>query len=45
MTDIKTLHAEMTRWRRHLHANPEFGFEERATSAFVAAKLREFGLK
>jgi len=44
MTDIKTLHAEMTRWRRHLHANPEFGFEERATSAFVAAKLREFGL-
>jgi amidohydrolase len=44
MTDIVKLHAEMTEWRRHLHANPEFGFEERATSAFVAAKLREFGL-
>lgn len=44
MTDIQTLHAEMTEWRRHLHANPEFGFEEQATAAFVAAKLREFGL-
>lgn len=44
MTDIVTLQAEMTEWRRHLHANPEFGFEEMATSAFVAAKLREFGL-
>ncbi|TWF59185.1 M20 aminoacylase family protein [Neorhizobium alkalisoli] len=44
MTDIVKLQAEMTEWRRHLHANPEFGFEEKATSAFVAAKLREFGL-
>jgi hypothetical protein len=35
---------EMTTWRRDLHAHPEFGFEERRTSAFVAAKLREFGL-
>jgi hippurate hydrolase len=44
MTDIVKLQAEMSEWRRHLHANPEFGFEEKATSAFVAAKLREFGL-
>lgn len=44
MTDIQKLHAEMTKWRRHLHAHPEFGFEEQATSEFVAAKLREFGL-
>jgi hippurate hydrolase len=34
----------MITWRRDLHANPEFGFEEKRTSAFVAAKLREFGL-
>ena len=34
---------EMTVWRRDLHAHPELGFEERRTSAFVAAKLREFG--
>ena len=44
MTDIKTLHAEMSEWRRHLHANPEFGFAEQATAAFVADKLRTFGL-
>ncbi len=31
-------------WRHHLHANPEFGFEEFATAAFVAARLREIGL-
>jgi hippurate hydrolase len=26
-----------------LHAHPEFGFEEGQASAFVTAKLREFG--
>jgi amidohydrolase len=36
---------ELRSWRRHLHANPEFGFEERETAAFVAARLREFGLE
>jgi amidohydrolase len=38
------LQQEMTAWRRDLHAHPEFGFEELRTSAFVAAKLRTFGL-
>ncbi|WP_341487154.1 M20 aminoacylase family protein [Pararhizobium sp. A13] len=42
--EMNDLHAEMTAWRRELHAYPEFGFEEKRTSAFVAAKLREFGL-
>lgn len=44
MADLQALQAEMTEWRHRLHANPEFGFEETSTSAFVAAKLREFGL-
>ncbi|MBO9111995.1 amidohydrolase [Agrobacterium sp. S2/73] len=44
VSDIGQLIAEMTAWRQHLHAHPEFGFEERATAAFVASKLREFGL-
>lgn len=44
MSDIDRSVAEMTAWRRHLHAHPEFGFEEHATAGFVAAKLREFGL-
>jgi amidohydrolase len=38
------LQAEMMGWRRTLHARPEHGFEEKQTAAFVAAKLREFGL-
>ncbi|QKC99797.1 M20 aminoacylase family protein [Mesorhizobium sp. NZP2298] len=42
--DRETLKREMTAWRRDLHAHPEFGFEEKRTAAFVAAKLREFGL-
>jgi hippurate hydrolase len=44
MTDFATLDREMTEWRRDLHRHPEFGFEERRTATFVAAKLREFGL-
>ena len=35
--------AELRFWRRYLHRNPEFGFEERSTAAFVADRLREFG--
>lgn len=35
---------DMVVWRRHLHAHPEFGFEERRTAAFVAERLRSFGL-
>jgi amidohydrolase len=30
--------------RRHIHANPELSFKEYKTSAFVAEKLRSFGL-
>ncbi|MER9405062.1 amidohydrolase [Mesorhizobium caraganae] len=42
--DRDALRREMTGWRRDLHAHPEFGFEEKRTAAFVASKLREFGL-
>lgn len=34
-----------TQWRRHLHSIPELGFGEHKTSAFVADKLRGFGLE
>lgn len=44
MTDLTALERDMTAWRRDLHAHPEFGFEEKRTAAFVAARLREFGL-
>lgn len=36
---------EVVEHRRHLHKNPELSFEEFNTSAFVASKLRDFGLE
>src|SRR5204863_2107129 len=42
--EIAALDAEMRDWRHRLHAHPETAFEETATSAFVAATLRSFGL-
>jgi amidohydrolase len=35
---------DMTRWRRHLHTIPELGLQCPQTAAFVAARLREFGV-
>jgi hippurate hydrolase len=43
--EIAALDTEMRAWRHHLHAHPETAFEEVATSAFVADKLRSFGLE
>ncbi|MGB0751507.1 MAG: M20 aminoacylase family protein [Gammaproteobacteria bacterium] len=43
--DIKAHHAELTAWRRDIHAHPELGFEEHRTADFVAQKLRDFGLE
>ncbi|HEY5863037.1 MAG TPA: M20 aminoacylase family protein [Casimicrobiaceae bacterium] len=42
--EIAGLDTEMRGWRHHLHAHPETAFEEAATSAYVADKLRSFGL-
>ena len=35
---------DMTAWRRHLHENPELGFDCPRTAAFIAARLRDFGV-
>jgi hippurate hydrolase len=40
----RSLHETLTEWRRHLHANPELTLHEKETSAFVRAKLEEFGV-
>ncbi|MDP1647632.1 MAG: M20 aminoacylase family protein [Rubrivivax sp.] len=42
---IAPLHAEMTAWRRDIHAHPELGFEESRTAAFVARQLESFGIE
>ena len=38
------MHAEITEWRRHLHENPELGFDVHDTVDFVQARLKEFGV-
>ncbi|WP_119421967.1 M20 aminoacylase family protein [Desertibaculum subflavum] len=40
---IAAFHADLTTWRRDIHAHPELGFEETRTSAVVAEKLKSFG--
>jgi amidohydrolase len=36
---------DLVAWRHDLHAHPELAFQEHRTSAFVADKLRSFGLE
>jgi amidohydrolase len=40
---ISDLHAEITAWRRDLHAHPELQFDVHRTAASVAEKLKAFG--
>lgn len=35
---------DMTAWRRHLHQHPELSFDCHETAAFVAERLRDFGV-
>ena len=48
LPEIKTLaqahQPETVDTRRHLHQHPELSFEEKETAAFVAGKLRSFGI-
>ena len=41
---IADFSADMTAWRRHLHTIPELGLACHQTAAFVAERLREFGV-
>src|SRR2546423_11433951 len=45
LPEVDALVPEMRQWRHHIHAHPETAFEETETSAFVAEKLRAFGLE
>jgi hippurate hydrolase len=38
------LQGEVSEWRRHLHQNPEILYDVNETAAFVAEKLKEFGV-
>jgi amidohydrolase len=41
---IERILTDLVAWRRDLHAHPEIAFQEHRTSAFVADKLKSFGL-
>lgn len=45
MANSVTVEQQIIEWRHHLHRNPEFGFEESKTAAFVAEKLRSWGIE
>jgi hippurate hydrolase len=40
---VADLHAEITAWRRDIHANPELLYDVHRTAASVADKLKTFG--
>ena len=40
---VADLHADITAWRRDLHAHPELLYDVHRTAASVAARLKEFG--
>jgi hippurate hydrolase len=40
---VADLHAEITDWRRDIHANPELLYDVHRTAASVAEKLKSFG--
>ncbi|MBW4708079.1 amidohydrolase [Roseobacter sp. YSTF-M11] len=41
---IADMSTEMAEWRHHLHSIPELGLECHQTAAYVADRLREFGV-
>ncbi len=43
-SEIDNQFAEVVSWRRHMHEYPELSFQETETAAFIAEKLRSFGL-
>jgi amidohydrolase len=42
---IADFHKDLAAWRHEIHAHPETAFEEKRTSDFVAARLKEFGIE
>ena len=45
LSEIKKVNDDLIKWRRHLHENPELGFDLENTCQFVSEKLDEFGIE
>jgi amidohydrolase len=44
LSRARGMSAEIVRWRRHIHMNPEPSMQEHETAAFVVGRLREIGV-
>ncbi|MHA2363558.1 MAG: M20 metallopeptidase family protein [Candidatus Hodarchaeales archaeon] len=42
---FQSLSSEIISWRRHIHENPELGYEEEETAIFIEEKLHSWGFK
>ena len=42
---IKDIVPEMIEWRHQIHEKPEIAYQEKATSKFIAEKLKDFGVE
>ncbi|CAK7020662.1 MAG: N-acetylcysteine deacetylase [Desulfovibrio sp.] len=43
LAKAEAVEKDVIAWRRRFHENPELGFEERETAAFITERLKEFG--
>lgn len=41
----EALLADVKQWRQHIHSQPELGFKEFKTAAFIVEKLQSFGIE
>ena len=41
----RSVQEEVTQWRHHFHENPELGFAEVNTTAFIVDRLKSFGIE
>ncbi|WGT67989.1 M20 metallopeptidase family protein [cyanobacterium endosymbiont of Epithemia clementina EcSB] len=42
--DIRSCRSKLVQWRRQFHIQPELGFQEQATGAFIAKTLTKIGI-
>lgn len=43
-SSVQTLQPQLVKWRRRFHQQPELGFREHLTAAFIARQLQEWGI-
>lgn len=44
LPEVTSLHSQLVKDRRHLHAHPELSFQEFETAKYIATQLRSYGI-